>query len=83
MLVEKYFQRGWANERKLHSELVDHRKKCKCGHTIVTLPAAKRHKEYIVCNWCGQRVYDDKQKQQEHDKKVERENFRMKMWGLL
>lgn len=83
MRIDRYKTKGWRQEEKLQDELMEHRRKCSCGHTIIVLPASKNHKEYVVCNWCHKKVYKDDKKQQEHDKKVERENFRMKMWGLL
>lgn len=75
--------RTFKEEIKLQEALTAHERKCSCGHTISTLPAAKRHKDYVVCNWCGKKVFSDPEKQKEQNKKVERENFRMKMWNVL
>lgn len=44
MRMDKYGTRGWRNDGKLYYELVEHRRKCSCGHTIITLPASKNHK---------------------------------------
>ena len=75
--------RGWNTERKLHDVLTEHRRKCSCGHTITTLPASKHHKEYIVCNWCGKKVFKDEEKQKEYERQLKRENFRTEMWRVL
>ena len=83
MKINRYKNNWCKREEKLQDELIGHRRRCSCGHTIIALPASKNHKEYVVCNWCHKKVYKDDEKQKEHDKKVERENFRMKMWGLL
>lgn len=75
--------RGWNTEIKLYDELTKHRKKCSCGHSIIVLPASKNHKDYVVCNWCHKKVFNNEEKQEEYNKQIKRENFRMKMWGLL
>lgn len=76
-----YENRTVAQDVKLEDERIKYRKKCSCGHTMVVLPTLK--KDYVVCSWCKKKVFKDDEKQKEHDRKVERENFRMKMWGML
>ena len=59
--------------QKLESVLVKYKKKCKCGHTKIVPPS--RHYEYLICDWCGGRLYHDENKQKEHNKKVAKDNF--------
>lgn len=66
---------------RLYNEKVEFTRKCSCGHSIAIYPTMK--KEYIVCGWCHKKVFKDLEKQREQDEKVERENFRMKMWNAL
>ena len=49
------------------------KKECKCGHRKL-VPYSSKY-EYVLCNWCGARLYYDDNKQQEWDKKVAKENF--------
>lgn len=49
------------------------KKKCKCGHSKI-VPYSSKY-EYLICNWCGRRLYYDDEKQKEYDKKVAKENF--------
>lgn len=51
------------------------KRKCRCGHTVI-LPIFKNC-DYVICNWCGGRMYYDVVLQKEHDKQCEREEFRM------
>lgn len=51
------------------------KRKCRCGH-IVIVPISKKY-DYVLCNWCGGRMYSDPLLQKEHDKKCEQEEFRM------
>lgn len=72
---------SFKDEEKIQDTLTDYKKKCSCGHSVIVLPTTK--KDYVTCRWCGKRVYKDDAAQAEHNKKVERENFRLKMWSVL
>lgn len=55
-------------------EAVSHlKKKCKCGHTKIVPYSNKRG--YVLCNWCGSRLYRDDKKQKEYDKRVNKAEF--------
>ena len=68
-------------QKKLLEERTTFTRKCSCGHSIVVYPTMK--KEYMVCGWCHKKVFKDLEKQKEQDRKIEREDFRMKMWNAL
>lgn len=59
---------------RFDDKLSDCKTKCKCGHTQLVAP--KKGVEYTLCSWCGSRLYLDKEKQKEYDKKAECEKFR-------
>lgn len=61
--------------QKVEEELIKCRRLCKCGHSVTVAPGLIRG-EYIICTYCGGRMYKDLSKQKQHDKKVKRENFR-------
>ena len=63
--------------QKLDNILADYKKKCKCGHTKV-VPYSSKY-EYLICSWCGRRLYFDDAKQKEYDKKVAKNNFMFKL----
>ena len=58
-----------------------HKRTCSCGCVSVIPPRNK--KGYITCRWCHKKLFKDDEKQIMQDKKVEREDFRMKMWSAL
>ena len=71
---------AYGNEQKLINALSELKRTCSCGCvTVVGAPNC----DYLICRWCGKKVFLDEQKQIEHDKKVERENFRTNMWKML
>ena len=47
---------------KKASEMTDHRKICKCGHSI---PMTERT-EKTICSWCGNYVFRDKKTEFEY-----------------
>lgn len=59
--------------QKLDNVLANYKKKCKCGHTRVVCPSYKR--DYVICSWCGSRIYSDDKKQAAYDKKVAKNEF--------
>lgn len=63
--------------QKLDEVMMQYKKHCKCGHTQIVPPCIKG--DYILCKWCGGRLYKDDKLQQLHDEKVERDNFRFKL----
>ena len=73
--------KNYYGNSKLDDERTRFTRKCECGCSVIICPTMK--KEYVTCRWCGKKVYKDLEKQKEQDKKVERENFRMKMWNVL
>lgn len=44
------------NPEKYANVLINARRKCNCGHTIV-IPACV---DMVLCNWCGNYVFKDK-----------------------
>lgn len=63
--------------QKLDSAVSNYKKKCKCGHTSV-VPHSSKY-EYVMCSWCGGRLYFDDAKQKEYDKKVAKNDFMFKL----
>ena len=53
------------------------KKKCKCGHTKV-VPYSSKY-EYLICSWCGGRLYFDEAKQKEYDDEVAKNDFMFKL----
>ena len=53
------------------------KKKCKCGHTKV-VPYSSKY-EYLICSWCGGRLYFDDAKQKEYDDEVAKNDFMFKL----
>ena len=63
--------------QRLDNAVADCKKKCKCGHTKV-VPYSTKY-EYLICNWCGGRLYFDDAKQKEYDDKVAKNDFMFKL----
>lgn len=63
--------------QRLDDAISDCKRKCKCGHTKV-VPKSNKF-EYVICNWCGGRLYYDDAKQKEYEKKVNKEEFKYKL----
>ena len=63
--------------QRLDNAVADCKKKCKCGHTKV-VPYSNKY-EYLICNWCGGRLYFDDAKQKEYDDKVAKNEFMFKL----
>lgn len=74
---------SFKDRLKLENERMNYRRKCSCGHSVFILPGYKNSKDYVICNWCHKKVYNTDEKQKEHNKKIERENFRLRMWELI
>ena len=63
--------------QRLDNAVANCKKKCKCGHTKV-VPYSTKY-EYLICNWCGGRLYFDDAKQKEYDDKVAKNDFMFKL----
>ena len=63
--------------QRLDDAIADCKRKCKCGH-IMLVPYSSKH-EYIICNWCGGRLYFDDAKQKEYDDKIAKNEFMFKL----
>ena len=63
--------------QRMDNVLTDLKKRCRCGHTKV-VPKSNKF-EYVLCNWCGGRLYYDDAKQKEYEKKVDKEEFKYKL----
>lgn len=74
---------GYKETQRLENARNACKRTCSCGCTSVLPIGTKNNKDYVVCRWCGKRVYRDEAKQLEHNKKVEKENFRIQMWNML
>lgn len=59
--------------QRLDNAVANCKKKCKCGHTKV-VPYSSKY-EYILCSWCGGRLYFDDDKQKEYDDRVAKNDF--------
>ena len=73
--------KSYYGNKKLEEERTTFTRKCDCGCSVIIYPTMK--KEYVSCRWCGKKVFKDIEKQKEQDRKVAREDFRMKMWNVL
>lgn len=49
--------------QKYTNELAKYKVKCKCGHPRIVLPEHINPKGYEICDWCGKRVYRDKERE--------------------
>lgn len=58
---------------RLDEALAHCKRKCKCGHVVCITPSKNR--EYIICTWCGGRIYFDENKQTKYDKRVAKNDF--------
>jgi len=63
-------------EHFVTDSLADFKKRCRCGHTQL-VPKLKE-REYILCSWCGGRLYFNDKKQKEYDRKRDCDEFRSK-----
>ncbi len=73
---------NYNNPRERYFETItNYTRKCSCGCSVTIFPTTKR--EYIVCRWCGKKVFKDLEKQKQQDRKVEGENFRMKLRTMI
>lgn len=68
---------GFEREKKLCLELHEFSRYCSCGCVNTVYPTMK--KDYVICKWCHKKVFLDLEKQKEYDKKVEMEDFRIKL----
>lgn len=63
--------------QRLDNAIADCKKKCKCGHTKI-VPYSSKY-DYILCSWCGGRLYFDDNKQKEYDDRVAKNDFVFKL----
>lgn len=61
------------NNQKIDNILAKYKRKCKCGHTKVVPPTNKY--DYVICSWCGSRLYWDDEKQRSYDEKTAKNEF--------
>lgn len=73
--------RNFKDELKLQSLFSNNKRKCSCGHSVDTISTHK--KDYVICTWCGKKLFKDAKKQEDYEEKLKRENFRMKMWNTM
>ena len=76
-----YEYNRFRNDRKIEEGLASCRRKCKCGHSTSVPYSSKR--EYVICSWCGGRVYHDIKKQKQYDEKCYKENFKYNLNKML
>lgn len=67
-------------DQRLANELSKCKVKCRCGHSVI-VPSGKS--EWVICGWCGHRIFRDQSKQSSYDKKCDFEEFRFKLNGYL
>lgn len=63
----------WRTDILTESCITDAKKKCKCGHTQLVIK--RRDRDYVLCSYCGARLYYDDNKQKEYNRKVDKDNF--------
>lgn len=68
---------------KLHDITSTYKRKCSCGHSVSTLPIHVYKKDFVICTWCGKKVFKDIEKQTEHDEKLKKEDFRLKLMNAM
>lgn len=72
------------NIRKLETENSKYKKTCSCGHVMVVYPNVRKgYRNYVICRWCGKRVYRNAELQKQQDEQVKKEAFRMELWRTL
>ena len=64
--LSSYSNGAMQSIEKIHYERTKNTIKCKCGHSIPMRPCV----ESVICNWCGCRVFRDKDKQIIYDKEI-------------
>ena len=77
--VKKTFQ----EEERLQQILASHKRTCKCGTAAYALPSTMNGKDYVICRTCGLKIFKTDEKQKEYEEQLKRDEFRLKMWGLL
>lgn len=55
---------------------------CQCTNRV-PLKAFRIFVDYSVCNWCGRRVYKDKEKQKKYDEQLKKETFEKQLKQYL
>ena len=63
--------------QRFDNAIANCKKRCKCGHTRA-VPYSSKY-EYVICSWCGGRLYFDDAKQKEYDKRVAKNDFVFKL----
>lgn len=71
------------NNAKYMHKTSKFKKLCKCGHPQIVPKKNVGKLDYTICRFCGGRLYYDDEKQKQHDKKCERENFRVQIYNLM
>lgn len=56
---------------KYLNEMSRYKRKCRCSHIKTVLPPHINKKGYEICDWCGRRIYYDKDEQKRYDFKEE------------
>lgn len=64
--LASYLRGANDNIQKIMNEYGEHRRYCKCGHSVVISPKYQR----AMCSWCNHWVYEDEEKQKEYDKEI-------------
>lgn len=57
---------SWSKDTKQMRLFQDYTVTCKCGHRVRLM-----NKPNVICNWCGEMVYLNKNEQKRHDFKKE------------
>lgn len=70
--MNKYYKN--MPDVKISADLSKVKHRCVCGHSVI-FPANK-DKEWMMCGWCGHRIYRDADRQAKWDAKCKMENFR-------
>lgn len=64
---------SFKDELKLTNAITEAKKKCRCGHTQLLIN--KKNRDYVLCTYCGTRLYYDNCKQKEYNLKIDKDNF--------
>lgn len=80
--MKGFIKMSYKDKQKIVDDnLSKFRRVCKCGRHCVVAPKGKG--EYIICTWCGGRLYRDLEAQKKWDAKCECEEFRFRFAKFL
>lgn len=64
-----------------YEAICKYRRLCKCGHTYIISPVC--NKDFVVCSWCGRRVYKNEELQKIYENECKKKDFKKRLTGIL